>query len=69
MPRSKSNQTATRSTPKATLNPDRFLLITTWAARRYTLNGVLPLQHGASPSRFTQIENAAWSRYMDGMPG
>lgn len=46
------------------MNVFRYLQITSWAARRYTVNGMLVLSCGNKPSKYARIQQAAWQRYM-----
>lgn len=43
---------------------DRYLAIVAWARRRYTLDGVLTIQVGSRPSKFSLIEDMAAQRYL-----
>lgn len=45
-------------------NPERYLKICVWAARRYRGPNGLVMQIGNQPAPFKRIEAAAWSRYM-----
>ena len=46
-------------------NPERYIKIMDWAARRYTKNGVLNLsERGYCPSPYLRIEDAALRRYI-----
>lgn len=42
----------------------RYLRICDWARRRYTYGGRLVQFVGGEPAPFTQIERAAWRKYM-----
>lgn len=46
---------------------ERYLKIVNWARTRYTRNGLLVISVGNEKSVFTRIENAAWSKYIDGV--
>lgn len=46
------------------MNRDRYLKIVEWARRRYTRNGVLITYIGTTPSRYTEIEGMAWTKYI-----
>jgi hypothetical protein len=48
-------------------NFKRYGAIVGWAARRYTRDGILVIDVGGVPSRYTLIERAAWNRYMGGV--
>ena len=43
---------------------DRYLSIVEWARRRYTVNSVLILSTGNTPSIYSRIEEAAFEKYM-----
>lgn len=45
---------------------NRYLAIVRWAQQRYTSGGVLVVDVGGAPSRYSMIERAAWDRYMGG---
>jgi hypothetical protein len=45
-------------------NPSRYLRICHWAMRRYSVNGVLIVSRGATPSRYERIQMMAWDRYL-----
>jgi len=46
------------------MKPDKYLKIVTWLRKRYTKNGMLVIEKGGSPSKYTRLETLAWLKYM-----
>ena len=46
------------------MNHNRYLRITEWARKRYTVGDALIVSVGGIPSPYTRIERAAWGRLM-----
>ena len=42
----------------------KYLLITSWAAKRYRRGGLLILSVGNDLSIYSRIERAAWNKYL-----
>ena len=43
---------------------NQYLKIVNWLQKRYTKNGVLTTHIGLTPTKYTVLENLAWSRFM-----
>ena len=43
----------------------QYLKISFWLQKRYTKNGVLITHTGLIPTKYTVLENLAWSRFME----
>jgi len=43
----------------------QYLKISFWLQKRYTKNGVLTTNIGLTPTKYTVLENLAWSRFME----
>ena len=46
------------------MKPDKYLKIVTWLRKRYTENGMLVIEKGGLPSRYSRLETLAWLKYM-----
>lgn len=44
---------------------DKYLKITEWAKKRYTVNGILLIATGYNWSKYSIIEQLAWNKYLD----
>jgi hypothetical protein len=49
--------------PAREMKISAYLRVTLWARNRYTVNGNLIVMVGNTPSPFTRIERAAWTKY------
>ena len=43
---------------------DKYLKVTTWASKRYADRNRLVISVGDRLSKYSQIERAAWNKYM-----
>lgn len=46
------------------MNTDKYLKVVARLKRRYTKNGVLPVQFGRAPAPYKIYENLAFNKYM-----